>query len=85
MMGYGGGMGAGGWIAMTVFWVALLVLIAWAVARAFPSISNRGDATPRQETSREVLDRRYAAGELDTETYRSMRDVVAGERGGERR
>ena len=29
-----GGFGAGGWIAMTVFWVSLLALVIWAVSRA---------------------------------------------------
>ena len=86
MMGYGWGMGAGGWIAMAVFWIGLLALIGWAVARAFPRVGNRGGDTPRQETPEEVLDRRYAVGELDTETYQSMRVALApGRREGERR
>lgn len=80
MMGYGSGMGAGGWIAMAVFWVGLLVVIGWAVTRAFPSGGNRGGDTPRRETPEEVLDRRYAAGELDTETYQSMRATLASAR-----
>lgn len=80
MMGYGWGMGAGGWIAMTLFWVALVVLIGWAVARAFPSTGSRGAEPPRQETPEEVLDRRFAAGELDAETYQSMRASLASAR-----
>lgn len=78
-MGYGWGMGAGGWIAMTLFWVALVVLIGWAVARAFPSGGARS-AEPRQETPEEVLDRRFAAGELDAETYQSMRATLSSAR-----
>lgn len=86
MMGYGWGMGGGGWIAMIVFWVALLALIVWAVARAFPSVGNRGGDIPRQESPEDVLNRRYAAGELDTETYQVMRAALApGRRGGEAR
>jgi len=85
-MGYGWGMSAGGWIAMIVFWVALLALIGWAVARAFPSGGNRGGDMSRQETPEEVLDRRFATGELDTETYQAMRSALAsGRRGGETR
>ena len=83
MMGYGWGMGAGSWIAMTVFWVALLVLVGWAVARAFPAGGGRGEAATR-ETPEEVLDRRYAAGELDTETYQSMRATLSSARSGRR-
>jgi putative membrane protein len=80
MMGYGLGMGAGGWIVIAAFWVGLLVLIGWTVARAFPSVGDRGSDTQRQETPEAVLDRRYAAGELDTETYQSMRATLASAR-----
>lgn len=78
MMGYGYGTGAGGWIAMTIFWVALIVLVVWAVSRAFPGTGTRQSETPapRQETPEELLDRRYAAGELDDETYQSMRATL---------
>lgn len=76
MMGYGWGMGAGGWIAMTVFWVALLALIVWAVVRVFPTGGSR-DVGPREETPEEILDRRFAAGELDAQTYQEMRTTLA--------
>ena len=76
MMGYGWGVSGGGWIAMMVFWVALVALIVWAVARAFPSVGNRGDATPRQESPEDILKRRYAAGELDAETFQAMRAAL---------
>lgn len=75
-MGWGWGMGAGGWIAMVVFWVAVLALIVWAVARIFPGGSGR-EAGPWSETPEEILDRRFAAGELDAETYRSMRAALS--------
>lgn len=81
MMGYGWGMGVGGWIAMTVFWVALLALIVWVVARTFRSGEHDrragGSADPLwQETSEQVLDRRFAAGEIDEATYHRMRETL---------
>ena len=82
MMGYGWGIGGGGWIAMMVFWVALLALIGWAVARAFPNVGNRGGDMPGRESAEDILDRRYAAGELDSETYQSMRAALASGRSG---
>lgn len=81
MMDYGWDMGSGGWVVMIIFWVGLLTLIGWAVARAFPSVNNRGGGdSAGQETPQGVLDRRYAAGELDTETYQSMRAALASSR-----
>jgi putative membrane protein len=80
MMGYAGGLGAGSWLVMAVFWVGLLVLIGWTVLRAFPNGENRASDTPRQETPEGILDRRYAAGELDSDTYQAMRSTLASTR-----
>ncbi len=62
-----------GWIWMIVFWG----LIIWAVARIVGGDRNRpgqprgqGGAAP---TAREILDRRYAAGELTDEQFAAMR------------
>lgn len=89
MMGYGYGMGAGGWIAMTIFWVGLITLIIWAVSRALPTGSgSSADTTPRRggardgatDSAEDTLDRRFAAGELDEDTYRSMRATLRSSR-----
>lgn len=81
MMGYGYGMGAVGWIAMTIFWVGLITLVIWVIARVLPTGGSWGDATPRRsgapaERAEDILDRRFASGELDEETYRSMRATL---------
>ncbi|MEU0312266.1 hypothetical protein [Nocardioides sp. NPDC006273] len=81
MMGYGYGMGAVGWIAMTIFWVGLITLVIWVIARVLPTGGGWGDAAPRRggapaESAEDILDRRFAAGELDEETYRSMRATL---------
>ena len=59
----------GGWwtmaLWMSMFWVLVLGVVAWAVMRAFPK-GRRRDADPR-----EVLDRRFADGEIDAEAYRA--------------
>lgn len=73
MDGWYGGMGAGGWIFMTLFWVALLVLIVWVGTRLFPTRGERGDELERPE---DVLDRRLARGEIDPETYDALREKL---------
>lgn len=81
MMGYGWGMGVGGWIAMMVFWVALIALVVWLVTRAFsPGTSERSIERPWQETPDQVLDRRFAAGEIDEASYHRMRDTLRSSR-----
>lgn len=58
MMGWGGAMG--------LFWALLLVLLVVWLVRGFGS-SNRRSDTP---SAREILDQRYARGEIDGDEYR---------------
>jgi putative membrane protein len=83
MMGwYGGGMGSGMWLFMGVFWVALLALIVWLVVQLLPS-RNRPVSGGHDEPE-EILDRRFARGEIDEQTYVAQRAVLANT-GGSRR
>jgi putative membrane protein len=74
MMGYGWGMGPLGWIFMGLFWIFIMVLVIWAVVALLPGIRPGGRG--RSETPREILDRRFALGELDAEAYRQAREVL---------
>jgi putative membrane protein len=61
------------WVWMLVFWVVVIGLIAWGVARLAPS--SRGDSEDR---ARSILDQRYARGEIDDDEYRRRRDELDG-------
>jgi putative membrane protein len=76
--GTGGMMDMGGMGGMMIFGVLWLVIIAalaalvifgaiWFWRRSGPP------ASPGRPSPRDTLDRRYAAGELDRETYLQMR------------
>jgi putative membrane protein len=86
MMGYGsygwGGMGVGGMIGMVVFWLVLIAVIVWAVSRLLPGRqSHHSHSEPGQETPEEILDRRFARGEVDLEAYQVQRAALASARG----
>lgn len=81
MMGYGGGMGWGGWVGMILVWVVLIALVVWAVTRLLPARPAEGHQQPGQETPEEILDRRFARGEVDLETYQAQRAALASARG----
>lgn len=66
-----------GWIWMIVFWGVII----WAVARAGRADrygphqqASQGGPAP---TAREILDRRYAAGELTDEQFAAMRQLLS--------
>lgn len=60
---------------MGLFWILLIALLAWGLYRLF---STRKSAPPARETPLEVLQRRYAAGELSTEEYEEQKRRLAG-------
>ena len=73
MDGWYDGMGAGGWILMSLFWVGLIAAIVWAGAQllARPSVVDRVEAA--DERPEEILGRRLARGEIDAGTYEALR------------
>lgn len=66
------GMGAGGWLLMALFWIALVALVVFAVVRLFPRTEPTAEPHERLEDPREILKRRLASGEIDVESYEQL-------------
>jgi len=81
-MGYGWGMGLAGWIFMGLFWFVVIGLAVWGIAALLPGA--RSGSQGRPEGPGEVLDRRFALGEIDAEQYRRAREVLTAARTGRR-
>lgn len=58
-MGFGGGL-------MWIFWILLIVVILWSVKAIFITSGDTG----KQRTPREILDDRFARGEIEEDEYR---------------
>ena len=77
-------MGAGSWfgpIWMVVWWGGLVALIAWGIARFTQTGpagtgASFGAASPSPEGARAILDRRFAAGEINAEAYAQARRLL---------
>ena len=74
-----------GWMSlmmlmMVLFWGAVIVGIVWLI-RGAASAPWAREQDVRKETPVEILDRRFAEGEIDEEDYRLRREALAG-RGG---
>jgi putative membrane protein len=69
MMGYGmiGGFGLLGLIFNLAIIVGVVILIVWAVRRFSGDMSSSGRQTPR-----EILQVRYAGGEITRDQYQKM-------------
>ena len=82
MYGYGGN-----WIwmiLMSIFWLVLIGVIAWAVVRLVQRPGEGERHVRRRETPQEILDRRLASGEIDADEYARVRDHLAGREPGSR-
>lgn len=82
MMGYGGWgfMPMGGMLGMVLLWVVLLALVVWAVSRLLPGRRPGGGSSEPMETPEQILDRRFARGEIDLETYQAQRTALTNAR-----
>lgn len=73
-MGYDGGWSVMGWfgdIMMILFWVALVLLVVWFARAAFPE-QRRDDG----DAARDLLRRRFAAGEISQAEYEQARRIL---------
>ena len=82
MMGYGWGMGLAGWMSMAVFWIMVIGLVVWAVVTLLPA--TRSGGREESDSPEEILERRFALGEIDAEQYRRMREELGSTRTGRR-
>ena len=73
MMNWSGGMGAAGWVMMSVLWVILIAAIVWAFAALFGRGDRSVGGAATSERPEEILDRRLASGEIDADTYDALR------------
>jgi putative membrane protein len=75
MWGYGFGWG---WFMMMfggVLWIAVLVVLVWALIRWFErKAPASGPSTPASPSALEILRQRYARGEIDSATFEQMRE-----------
>jgi putative membrane protein len=67
-------MWAGAWVFMGLFWLVLIVALAFLAARMWPGgrVGLRGHGP----NPLDILDERFARGEVDLEAYRAQRAAL---------
>jgi putative membrane protein len=80
--GMHGDVGAGWWIlmmvAMLLFWGAIIFGVVWLVRGAAWGRLGPHERLAGREGPVEILERRFAEGEMSEEDYRARRDVLVG-------
>lgn len=75
---YGYGTGWGWMMFMPLLWIVLIGLIAWAVVVLAQRSGQGQQQSQVGETPQEILDRRFARGEIDADAYEQARATLAG-------
>ena len=65
-MGIGGGF-------MWLIWIVLILVVAWLL------VGLTGSRKAGEKSPRELLDQRFARGEIDEAEYRKRRDILDGQ------
>ncbi len=79
MMWSHNGMGWGGWIVMTLTMVAFWSLVVFGVIAIFRGDREaRSDQIPRERDPLQILDERFARGEIELEEYHARQDALRG-------
>jgi uncharacterized membrane protein len=67
------GVGPVGLLLMLLLWGALAALAAWAGQALFAGGRHHATSVPRRFTARQIIDVRYARGELTRDQYDLMK------------
>jgi len=67
------GMGFGGGIFMILFWVLVILGVVYLIRIVLGSGSETGKT---RETAREVLEKRFASGEISKEEFEEAMEVL---------
>ena len=70
--------GFGGLIGMALFWIFVVILIAWIIRRPHHYYGPPGPGPRPSRSAMDVLDERYAKGEINKDEYdQKKRDIMA--------
>ncbi len=76
MMNFGW-FGGFGMVFMWLFWIGVIALSIWLIASLFPQPKQANNAAG-EPTALEILQRRYARGDVTPEEYAEMRRDLEG-------
>jgi putative membrane protein len=72
---YQDGVGWGGWLVMTIAMIAFWALVVLAVVALFRGSTNGRDSTSDHDPM-DILDQRFARGEIDEDEYHARAAVL---------
>lgn len=72
-----GWMDGGGMLVMGLIWILIIGLGIWLVT--WLTHRDKSASLPKVDTPRQILDRRFASGEIDAAAYAQARRLIEGQ------
>jgi len=76
MAWYQSGAGWGAWVLMTLAMLAFWVLVVFALGALFRGSQRSGESSTDRRDAMQILDERFARGEIDEDEYHSRSGVL---------
>ena len=67
----------GGWLFMVLLPLVVVALVIWALSASGRGFWARGDQDAKQRSALQLLEERFARGEIDREEFERRREVLA--------
>lgn len=67
----------GGWFFMMLLPIAVVALVVWGVSTRGRAFWARGDQDGKERSALQILEERFASGEIDREEFERRRAILA--------
>ena len=67
----------GGWLFMVLLPIVVVALVVWALSASGRGLWARGDQDTKQRSALQLLEERFARGEIDREEFEQRRKILA--------
>ena len=67
----------GGWLFMVLLPIVVVALVIWALSASGRGLWAGGDQDTKQRSPLQLLEERFASGEIDHEEFKRRREILA--------
>jgi putative membrane protein len=66
----------GGWLFMVLLPIVVVALVVWALSASGRGFWARGDQAGKERSALQLLEERFARGEIDREEFERRREIL---------
>jgi putative membrane protein len=67
----------GGWLFMLILPIVVVALVIWGVSVSGRALWAGGDQAGKQRSALQILEERFASGEIDREEFERRREILS--------